>query len=324
MLGVPIASVAKSYGYLCVLNRIGLPGFTEEDLAVARGIAAQVAVAYENARQHQALQDEIERRAEMESEVRRLNQDLERRVAERTAELEIANRELEAFSYSVAHDLRAPLRLIHAHVQMLREHRGPPGAREPVIHMEQIQRGAREMSALIDGLLALSRVSHVEMRREPVALDDLAKRAVDRISQETPGRDIDWRLGPLPDVSCDPELMQQVFANLIGNAVKYSRPRAKPIIEIGTGVVATAATGTTAEAGEKYIFVRDNGVGFDMRYARKLFGVFQRLHRQDEFEGTGIGLATVSRIVERHGGTIWAEASPGKGAEFRFTLGGMD
>ncbi|MDY6946289.1 MAG: response regulator [Pseudomonadota bacterium] len=323
MLGVPIASVAKSYGYMCVLNRIGLPGFTEEDLAVARGIAAQVAVAYENALQHQALQNEIARRAEMESEIRRLNLDLERRVAERTAELEIANRELEAFSYSVAHDLRAPLRLIHAHVQMLREHKGPPGAREPGIHMEQIQRGARDMSALIDGLLALSRVSHVEMRREPCALDDLLRHSIDRVSQETPGRDIEWRLHPLPAVSCDPELMQQVFANLIGNAVKYSRPRPKPLIEIGTGVVASGDRGTTAKSGARYIFVRDNGVGFDMRYARKLFGVFQRLHRQDEFEGTGIGLATVSRIVERHGGTIWAEASPGRGAEFRFTLRGM-
>ena len=323
MLGVPIASVAKSYGYLCVLNRIGLPGFTEEDLAVARAIATQVAVAYENARQHQALQNEIARRAEMESEIRRLNQDLERRVAERTAELEIANRELEAFSYSVAHDLRAPLRLIHAHVQMLREHKGPPGSREPAIHMEQIQRGAREMSALIDGLLALSRVSHVEMRREPCTLDDMVKRAVDRLSQETPGRDIEWRLNPLPAASCDPELMQQVFANLIGNAVKYSRPRPNPVIEIGTGVVGDGDNSTTASPGQRYIFVRDNGVGFDMRYARKLFGVFQRLHRQDEFEGTGIGLATVNRIVERHGGTIWAEASPGRGAEFRFTLRGM-
>lgn len=322
MLGVPIATGAKSYGYMCVLNRIGLPGFTEEDLAVARAIAAQVGVAYENARQHQALQNEIARRAEMEGEIRRLNQDLEKRVAERTAELEIANRELEAFSYSVAHDLRAPLRLIHAHVQMLREHKGPPGAREPVIHMEQIQRGAREMSALIDGLLALSRVSHVEMRREPCVLDDLVKHSVDRVGQETPGRDIEWRLDPLPAVSCDPELMQQVFANLIGNAVKYSRPRAKPVIEIGTGVV-RAGDNAAAAPGQRYIFVRDNGVGFDMRYARKLFGVFQRLHRQDEFEGTGIGLATVSRIVERHGGTIWAEASPGRGAEFRFTLRGM-
>jgi len=324
MLGVPIASVTKPYGYLCVLNRIGLPGFTEEDLAVARAIAAQVAVAYENALQHQALQDELDRRAEMESEIRRLNQDLEKRVAERTAELEIANRELEAFSYSVAHDLRAPLRLIHAHVQMLREHKGPPGAREPTIHMEQIQRGAKEMSALIDGLLALSRVSHVEMRREPCSLDSIVRHAVERASQEAQGRDIEWRPDPLPAVSCDPELMQQVFANLISNAVKYSRPRPKSIIEIGTGVVREGDTGTSATPGERYIYVRDNGVGFDMRYARKLFGVFQRLHRQDEFEGTGIGLATVNRIVERHGGTIWAQASPNRGAEFRFTLRGMD
>jgi signal transduction histidine kinase len=323
MLGVPIASVANNYGYICVLNRIGLPGFTEEDLAVARAIAAQVAVAYENARQHQALQSEIERRAEMESEIRRLNQDLEHRVAERTAELEIANRELEAFSYSVAHDLRAPLRLIHAHVQMLREHRGPPGSREPAIHMEQIQRGARDMSALIDGLLALSRVSHVEMRREPVELDALVRRAIDRLHQETPGREIEWRIAQLPAVSCDPELMQQVFVNLIGNAVKYSRPRPRPLIEVGTGIAADNDGGSGIRAGTKYIYVRDNGVGFDMRYARKLFGVFQRLHRQDEFEGTGIGLATVSRIVERHGGSIWAEASPGRGAEFRFTLADM-
>jgi signal transduction histidine kinase/CheY-like chemotaxis protein len=313
MLGVPIASVAHSYGYICVLNRIGLPGFTEEDLAVARAIAAQLAVAYENARRHQELQAEIERRAGMETEVRRLNQDLEQRVAERTAELEIANRELEAFSYSVAHDLRAPLRLIHAHVQMLKEYRGPPGAREPFIHLEQIQRGAHDMSALIDGLLALSRVSHVEMRRERVALTDLARQAIERVGEDTRERAIEWHLGPLPELVCDPELMQQVFANLIDNAVKYSRPRNSAIIAIGS---------ETAPNGETQIFVRDNGVGFDMRYARKLFGVFQRLHRQDEFEGTGIGLATVRRIIERHGGRIWADSAVGRGTEFRFTLGG--
>lgn len=313
MLGVPIASAAQSYGYLCVLNRIGLPGFTDEDLSVARAIAAQVAVAHENARRHQVLQKEVERRAEMETEVRRLNQDLEQRVADRTAELEIANRELEAFSYSVAHDLRAPLRLIHAHVQMLREYRGPPEAREPQIHLDQIQRGAKDMSALIDGLLALSRVSHVEMRQEPTSLSELVRQTIDRLGQETRDRVIDWQIARLPTVKTDPELMRQVFANLIGNAVKYTRPRPRAVIEVGLG----------SENNEGYIFVRDNGVGFDMRYARKLFGVFQRLHRQDEFEGTGIGLATVSRIVERHGGRIWAESSVGKGTEFRFTLAGL-
>jgi signal transduction histidine kinase/CheY-like chemotaxis protein len=295
MLGVPVASVSHRYGYLCVINRIGLPGFTEEDLGVARAIAAQVAVAYENARRYY---------------------DLEQRVAERTAALEVANRELEAFSYSVAHDLRAPLRLIHAHVQMLRDYRGSPTAREPLIHLDQIQRGAREMSALIDGLLALSRISHMEMRREMTSLDELVKRAVNQVRQETGGdRVVEWRLASLPSVACDPDLMLQVFANLIDNAVKYSRPRPHAVIEIGVGV--------GVADGEKYVFVRDNGVGFDMRYARKLFGVFQRLHRQDEFEGTGIGLATVSRIIERHNGRIWAESRLGQGAEFRFTLSGL-
>ena len=292
MLGVPVASVSHHYGYLCVINRIGLPGFTDEDLAVARAIAAQVAVAYENARRYY---------------------DLELRVAERTAELEVANRELEAFSYSVAHDLRAPLRLIHAHVQMLRDYRGSPTAREPLIHLDQIQRGAREMSSLIDGLLALSRISHMEMRREMTSLDELVKRAVNQVRQESGDRVVEWRLASLPSVACDPDLMLQVFANLIDNAVKYSRPRAHAVIEIGVGIA----------DGEKYVFVRDNGVGFDMRYARKLFGVFQRLHRQDEFEGTGIGLATVSRIIERHNGRIWAESRLGQGAEFRFTLTGL-
>jgi signal transduction histidine kinase/CheY-like chemotaxis protein len=313
MLGVPVASVSHHYGYLCVINRIGLPGFTDEDLAVARAIAAQVAVAYENARRYQALRAEVARRADAENEVRVLNQDLERRVAERTSELEVANRELEAFSYSVAHDLRAPLRLIHAHVQMLRDYRGSPVAREPLIHLDQIQRGAREMSALIDGLLALSRISHMEMRREATSLDDLVKRAVNQVRQESGERVIEWRLASLPSVGCDPDLMLQVFANLIDNAVKYSRPRPHAVIEIGTGIA----------EGEKYIFVRDNGVGFDMRYARKLFGVFQRLHRHDEFEGTGIGLATVNRIVERHGGRIWAESRLGQGTEFRFTVAGL-
>lgn len=313
MLGVPVASVTRYYGYMCVVNRIGLAGFTEEDLGVARAVAAQVAVAFENARRYQELRAEIGRRADVESELHSLNQQLERRVADRTAELEVANRELEAFSYSVAHDLRAPLRLIHAHAQMLRDYRGPPGAREPMIHLDQIQRGAREMSALIDGLLALARISHVEMRREPTSLDDLVKRVIDRIAEELGTRTVEWRVEALPSLACDPSLMQQLFVNLLDNAIKYSRARAEAVVEVGTG----------KEDGETFLFVRDNGVGFDMRYARKLFGVFQRLHRQDEFEGTGIGLATVSRIVERHGGRIWAKSKVGQGAEFRFTLAGM-
>jgi signal transduction histidine kinase/CheY-like chemotaxis protein len=312
MLGVPIASATRNYGHLCVINRIGLSGFTEEDLAIARAIAAQVAVACENAARNSALAVQIAQRDAAEAEVRRLNQDLERRVAERTTELSIANRELEAFSYSVAHDLRSPLRLIDAHVQMLRdeEELASPNA---VSHMDHIRRGAMQMSALIDGLLALSRVSHVEMKEDTVSLNQLIEQAIDRMEQELHMRAIDWQISPLPTVRCDPGLIRQVFANLIGNSVKYTRLRRGARIEIGLGT----------EDSSTYVFVRDNGVGFDMRYANKLFGVFQRLHHPSEFEGTGIGLATVSRIVERHGGRIWADSTLGQGATFRFTLAGM-
>ena len=312
MLGVPIASASHRYGYLCVLNRIGLGAFTEEDLGIARAIAAQIAVAYENAIHCRELESEIAQRAAMEEEVRRLNRELERRVSERTAELEQANRELETFSYSVAHDLRSPLRLIDAQVQMLSAGGMGKLPRPVVVQLEQIRRGAQHMSALIDGLLALSRVRHVEMHRKPVALDDLVARAIEVLSAESGERAIEWRAHPLPMVECDEDMMLQVFLNVLGNAVKYTRPRSLATIEIGF------------ERGpQPNVYVRDNGVGFDMSYASKLFGLFQRLHRQDEFEGTGIGLATVSRIIARHGGRIWAESAVGEGAVFRFTLPGM-
>jgi signal transduction histidine kinase/DNA-binding response OmpR family regulator len=313
MLGVPVASGTRVYGHLCVLNRIGLTGFTEEDLAVARAIAAQVAVACENAARHSALAVQIAQRDAAEAEVRRLNQDLERRVADRTAELEIANRELEAFSYSVAHDLRSPLRLIDAHVQMLRDEEefASPNA---INHMDHIRRGASQMSSLIDGLLALSRVSHIEMKQEVVALNQLVDQALEHLAAELHMRAIDWHIDQLPQVRCDPALIRQVFVNLFSNSLKYTRLRRGARIEVGLG----------SEDGSSYVFIRDNGVGFDMRYANKLFGVFQRLHHPSEFEGTGIGLATVNRIIERHGGRIWADSTVGQGATFRFTLAGID
>ncbi len=312
MLGVPIASASHTYGYLCVLNRIGLGAFTEEDLGIARAIAAQVAVAYENAIRCRELESEIARRSAMEDEVRRLNRELEERVRERTAELEAANRELEAFSYSVAHDLRAPLRSIDAQVQMLSSGGMGKLPRPVVVQLEQIRRGAQHMSALIDGLLALSRMRHAEMHRRSVALDDLVKRAVAMLSSEVGERAIDWQIHSLPTVECDADMMLQVIVNLLGNAVKYTRPRSPAIIEIGY-----------EQGAQPNVYVRDNGVGFDMKYASKLFGLFQRLHRQDEFEGTGIGLATASRIIERHGGRVWADSVVGQGAVFRFSLPGM-
>ncbi len=324
MLGVPVASGSHVYGHLCMINRIGVAGFTEEDASIARAIAAQVAVAYENSLRRHALEEQIEQRTAAEAEVRRLNQDLERRVRERTVELQIANRELEAFSYSVAHDLRAPLRLIDAHVQMLLDALvlvRDDSAGMLSDHAERIRRGGVRMSSLIDGLLSLSRVSHVEMHKERISLDQLVKEARERVESHQPTNGpasrpahwVEWRIAALPEVRCDAELMRQVFVNLLDNAVKYSGPRAHALIEIGTSV----------EDGERCVFVRDNGVGFDARYASKLFGVFQRLHHASEFEGTGIGLATVNRIVERHGGRIWAEASIGAGATFRFTMAGL-
>jgi signal transduction histidine kinase/DNA-binding response OmpR family regulator len=311
LLGLPISTSSRRYGFLCVVNRIGSAAFSEEDLAVAKALTAQIGAAFENASRRIELEHEVAQHKATEEEVREFNQELEHRVAERTAQLEAANRELEAFTYSVAHDLRAPLRLIDASVQMLREPR--LGLQRSVtLHLDQIQRGATNMSALIDGLLALSRVRHVEMRDQPVPLGNLANEAIQQLAEDTRGRDIEWVLEALPTVPCDPELMLQVFVNLISNAIKYSRPRPHAVIEIGVG-----------EQPQRHIYVRDNGVGFDMRFASKLFGVFQRLHRQDEFEGTGVGLATISRIIERHGGRIWAESELGKGTTMRFTLPGL-
>jgi signal transduction histidine kinase len=314
MLGVPVASGSHVHGHLCVVNRIGLTGFTEEEVAIARAIAAQVAVAHENALRRGALEEQIRQRAVVEAEVRRLNQDLECRVAERTAELEIANRELEAFSYSVAHDLRAPLRLIDAHAQMLLDELDATAPASLGGHAEHIRRGTAHMSALIDGLLALSRVSHVEMRRDVVSLNSLVDQARERMGQQKRANAAEWHIEPLPELSCDAELMRQALVNLLDNAVKYSSTRERPIVSVGLG----------CDDGETYVFVRDNGVGFDMRFANQLFGVFQRLHHASEFEGTGIGLATVSRIIERHGGRIWADATQGQGATFKFTLAGLN
>ena len=313
MLGVPVASGSYVHGHLCVINRIGLTGFTEEEVGIARAIAAQVAVAHENASRRRALEEQIRQRTHAEAEVRRLNQDLERRVAERTAELQIANRELEAFSYSVAHDLRAPLRLIDAHAQMLLDELNTAAPASLGAHAEHIRRGTAHMSSLIDGLLALSRVSHVEMRHDRVSLNVLIDQARERMGQQQRIHVTEWHVAPLPEVSCDAELMRQALVNLLDNAVKYSGTRTSPSVEIGLG----------CDDGETHVFVRDNGVGFDMRFANQLFGVFQRLHHASEFEGTGIGLATVSRIIERHGGRIWAEAEPGQGATFKFTLAGL-
>jgi light-regulated signal transduction histidine kinase (bacteriophytochrome) len=234
---------------------------------------------------------------------------LDQNAVSRIAELEHANHELQAFAYTVAHELRAPLRRINAYTQMSRERRVPPNTGEANCCMEKIQASAAAMDALIDGILALSKASHVPVRRELTGLSVLAERAIKDATAESRDRLIEWRVHPLPTVACDPDLMQQVFLNLVENAIKYTRTRARAIIEIGS-----------LSADEQCVFVRDNGVGFDMSHACKLFRVFERLHTREKFEGTGVGLATVRRIIERHGGRVWAQSQAGEGAEFCFTL----
>jgi light-regulated signal transduction histidine kinase (bacteriophytochrome) len=243
-----------------------------------------------------------------------MNMELEQHVQERTAELTAANQELEAFTYSVAHDLRAPLRHIDAFTRILQEDLAgdlPPEAQR---YLENIRNGSRNMSRLVDDLLNLARVGRQELRRQPVTLAAVIQEVIEDLKNDTSGRSIEWRIQPLPVIEGDPGLLKQVFANLLANAVKYTRPRQNAVIEIGTSNI----DGRTA------VFVRDNGVGFNMKYADKLFGVFQRLHRAEDFEGTGVGLATVERIIRKHGGKVWAEAAVDKGATFFFTLPGLE
>jgi PAS domain S-box-containing protein len=242
-----------------------------------------------------------------QEEIRQLNAELGEKIAQVTA----ANKELEAFSYSVSHDLRAPLRHASGFVDLLEKHAGSTLDEKARRYLKTIGQAAIKMGKLIDDLLAFSRVGRVEMRREAVPLGELVREVRDELARDAAGRAIDWQIGALPEVLGDRSLLRQVVVNLLANAVKYTRHQPRPRVEIGT--LNDPAKGPVC-------FVRDNGAGFDMQYRSKLFGVFQRLHRVDEFEGTGIGLANVKRIIERHGGEVWAEGKVGEGAAFYFTL----
>jgi light-regulated signal transduction histidine kinase (bacteriophytochrome) len=254
---------------------------------------------------------DITKRKRAEAELTRYRDHLEELVRKRTAELEASNKELEGFSYSVSHDLRAPLRHIDGYMELLKKNLVNTLDEQSRHYMENISDAARKMGRLVDDLLSFFRIGQYPQTFQKVGLGELVRDILDELKPDIAGRFIDWRIGDLPEVSGDKAMLRIVMVSLISNALKFTRRRQRAIIEIGL---------LTDWDNETVICVRDNGVGFDMAYGDKLFGVFQRLHRAEEFEGTGIGLANVYRIIARHGGRTWAEAEPERGATFFFSL----
>jgi light-regulated signal transduction histidine kinase (bacteriophytochrome) len=253
------------------------------------------------------LQVEVEHRKHREDEIRELNQEL----AKHAADLEASNKELESFAYSVSHDLRAPLRHVVGYSELLQRQASSLLDDKSRRYIQTILESTKRMGNLIDDLLGFSRIGRAETKITAVDLEQLVREIVTELEQETSRREIAWKIGPLPVCYGDRSMLKMVLANLVSNAVKFTRTRKRAEIEMGCA---------DGKKNEVEMFIRDNGAGFDMQYANKLFGVFQRLHRSEEFEGTGIGLATAQRIIHRHGGKIRAEGAVDQGATFYFSL----
>jgi light-regulated signal transduction histidine kinase (bacteriophytochrome) len=257
------------------------------------------------------LTREVSERRRAEQEVNKLNADLERRVAEQTAQLRGANQQLEAFSYSIAHDLKAPLRAISGFSTMLVEDYGPKLDGEALQYVRTIGKSVNAMRQLIDDLLEFSRHGFKELVPSDIDMSGLVSSVLEELQRATPERQLEWRVQSLPPVRGDRAMIRQVWVNLLSNAVKFSGNSGSAWVEVGC-----------AETGKQQntYYVKDNGAGFDMKYVDKLFGIFQRLHSGEDFEGTGVGLSIVQRVVQRHGGRVWAEGKINEGATFHFTL----
>jgi PAS domain S-box-containing protein len=267
-------------------------------------------ISYEGRHARIAVIKDITANKKVELEIKNLNANLEKKVKERTALLESANKELEAFSYSVSHDLRAPLRHINGYLDLLKNRNYEQLDEKGKHYIQSVLEASNQMGALIDDLLDFSRNGRMEMKPDNIDMNRAVKEAMTFLVNEITGRKIEWVIDPLPEIYGDYAMIRQVWVNLLSNAIKYSRKRDIAIIEIGF-----------LEHEEEYIFfIRDNGAGFDMQYAQKLFGVFQRLHSSGEFEGTGIGLANVRQTIKRHNGRTWAEGEVDKGATFYFSI----